>query len=112
MQDGMQTLDDHLDVNMFPEHDQDPSDRGTVLKAAVDIIVLEFVDIEYIPNRRTGRFWIMSKNMLKRYCPLGSFVLNFKMQSGRVMGLECSDVGSLCFYGSGKLSTQTTLLKQ
>ena len=33
---GKETLHDHPDVNMFPEHDLDLSDK---LKAGVDIIV-------------------------------------------------------------------------
>ena len=76
---GVETLDDHPDVNMFCEHDLDLSDRGTVLKAAVDIIAHEFVYIEYSPKRNKDRKKILD-HVQKRYCPLGSFTLNFKMQ--------------------------------
>ena len=58
-------------LNMFHEHDLDLSDQGSVLKVAVDIIVHAFVDIEYSPKRNisTGRSWIVSKSVQKRYCP-------------------------------------------
>ena len=66
-------------------------------KAAVDIIVHEFVDIEYYRPKR-------NKHM-KKILVLGAFLI-------LVTDLECSDVGSLCSYGSGKLNTPTTQLKQ
>ena len=88
---------------MFPEHDLDLPYKGTVLKAAVDVIVHEFVDIEYGP-KSTGRMLHHVKGYAKEVLSLGLFIiLNFKMQSGRVMDLECS-----CSYGSGKLHVNTT----
>ncbi|KAL5467031.1 hypothetical protein EMCRGX_G031198 [Ephydatia muelleri] len=49
---GMDSLEDQPDINMFPEHDQDIPDKTTVLKSAVEIIVHEFVDIGFRPQRK------------------------------------------------------------
>ena len=72
---------------MFPEHDLDIPDKITVLKSAFDILVHEFVDIEFRPQRK-GRKQ-KSKNNLdhtedhtqeyaKELLSLGLFYLKFQ----------------------------------
>ena len=70
-------------VNMFPEHDQDIPDKITVLKSAVDILVHDFVDIGFRPQRK-GRKQ-QSKDTLdhtleyaKELLSLGLFYLEFQ----------------------------------
>lgn len=54
---GMDGLEDQPDFNMFPQHDDlDISDKVAVLKAVVDSLVHEFVDIEYHHQTYTSVF--------------------------------------------------------
>ena len=80
---GMDSLEDQPDINMFPEHDQDIPDKTTVLKSAVEIIVHEFVDIGFRPQRK-GRKQKPKDNLdhtqeyAKELLSLGLFYLEFQ----------------------------------
>ena len=61
---GMDNLDDEPDINIFPPQCDhlDKSDKATMLQAAADLLVHQFVDLSYTPRKtQKKKNWLGSQ---------------------------------------------------